>query len=207
MKQILKERNIEYLFHFTQACNLPNISAYGLLSKKDLENKSIDFEGNDQYRYDGCENAVCMSIEFPNYKMFYSMRMQKSEEIKWVVLMLDASILHDFDCAFCVDNAADFRSTSIPISKRKGREAFLKLFEEYPEKKSRSDLELPDYYPTNPQAEVLVFNNIPISYIKGVFFADSDTLRKYREEIISLEVEIKIHNPMFSYRKDWEEWR
>lgn len=207
MKRILEEKNVENLFHFTQACNLPNILTYGLLSKRDLENKDITFELNDQYRYDGFEDAVCMSIEFPNYKMFYSIRMQKPEETKWVVLMLDASILCDLDCAFCVDNAADSKSTSISISERKGREALLKLFEEYPGKSSRSDLKLLDHWPTNPQAEVLVFDDIPVSYVKAVFFADYETLQKYRKNIVSCEVEASVYNYVFSYRKDWAEWR
>lgn len=71
MERILKQRQIDRLYHFTQAENLSNIFRYGLLPREILENEEIDSCFNDDYRFDNCLNAVCMSIEFPNYKMFY----------------------------------------------------------------------------------------------------------------------------------------
>ena len=42
-------------------------------------------------------------------------------------------------------------------------------------------MNLPSCYPTNPQAEVLVFANIPVKYIKFVYFCNYETLEKYIE--------------------------
>ena len=69
MEQLLKQRRIDWLLHFTQAENLPNIFKYGLLQRSILETSRIKSCFNDEYRYDECTDAVCTSIEFPNYKM------------------------------------------------------------------------------------------------------------------------------------------
>lgn len=74
MKRFLKQRQINNLYHFTQAGNLLNIFKYGLLSREILEEEGIHSYFNDNYRFDNCPHAVCMSIEFPNYKMFYKLR-------------------------------------------------------------------------------------------------------------------------------------
>ena len=66
MKDILKERQIEWLFHFTRAENLPNIMEFGLMPRSKLETFEINFSHNDDYRFDNCTDAVCASIEFPN---------------------------------------------------------------------------------------------------------------------------------------------
>lgn len=42
MERILKQRQIDRLYHFTQAENLSNIFRYGLLPREILENEEID---------------------------------------------------------------------------------------------------------------------------------------------------------------------
>ncbi len=69
---ILEKRNIRNLIHFTRAENLLGIIENGLLPRDCLDADTCIF--NDEYRYDQCEDAVCTSIEFPNYKMFFSLR-------------------------------------------------------------------------------------------------------------------------------------
>ena len=97
MKEFMRSRQIDTLFHFTRANNLPNIFQYGLLPKESLLDNEIDAEFNDRYRYDGCEDALCASLEFPNYKMFYSLRTD-NPDVDWAVIKLDARILLDYDC-------------------------------------------------------------------------------------------------------------
>ncbi|MDO7787242.1 hypothetical protein [Desulforamulus aquiferis] len=52
MKKILKERQIEFLFHFTRAENLVNIFKYGLLPRSALSANKLDSYFNDDFRYD-----------------------------------------------------------------------------------------------------------------------------------------------------------
>lgn len=123
MERILNDRQIEWLVHFTRAENLPNIFKYGLLPRSILLFNDISSCFNDNYRYDNCENAVCTTIEFPNYKMFYPLR-QNNPEVDWAVLLLDAQIICDFECAFCSTNAGSAAMYNITIKERKGKGIF-----------------------------------------------------------------------------------
>lgn len=204
MEQILNDRQIEWLLHFTQAENLSNIMEYGLMPRSSLELFGIKFLYNDYYRYDRCENAVCTSIEFPNYKMFYFLRCN-NPDTDWVVLKLDAQIILDFDCAFCTTNAGNSNIYNKSIEQRKGKMAFLKLFEEIPNQPTRKKLGIEDWYPTDPQSEVLVFDTIPVQYIKSVFFKDKQAMEA-NIPFIPNEISCYINNDVFSYRNDWVYW-
>lgn len=205
MERILRQRNINRLYHFTQAENLLNILTYGLLPRKKLEEENICSCFNDDYRYDACLGAVCMSIEFPNYKMFYKLR-QDNPSADWAVLQLDAQILCDFKCAYCWTNAGDASMYSIPLEERMGNRAFLKLFEDCPFCPKREELGIADKYPTNPQAEVLVFGEIPVTYIQNIYFKDCNTFIKYRDIISSYNINAEIDPSVFCYRVDYKFW-
>lgn len=57
-KSILK-KNINFLFHFTQAENLKNIMLNGLLPRSVMDKYGVNYLYNDENRYDNCKNAVC----------------------------------------------------------------------------------------------------------------------------------------------------
>lgn len=205
MRKFMQSRQIDALFHFTRANNLPNIFRYGLLPKESLLADGIDAEFNDHYRYDGCENALCASIEFPNYKMFYSLRTDNLD-VDWAVIKLDAHILLDYDCAFCVTNAGSEESYSVNLEDRMGTRALKKLYEDYPGKPSRQEMNLKDWYPTNPQAEVLIFDGVPVEYIKEVYFSNSMVLHKYRP-FIPDGIRASVNTDWFFPREDWRNWQ
>jgi hypothetical protein len=170
-----------------------------------LEAKGIDVQTNDQYRYDGCEDAICLSVEFPNYKMFYKLR-QENTSVKWAVLELRASLICDLDCVFCHDNAGSAKVYNIPLEDRMDKRAFEKMFDELCDGPSRKKLGIDSWYPTNPQAEILVFDKIPTSYFHSIFFDDYETLNEYKA-VIPPSINAKVDRSAFSYRKDWEFWR
>lgn len=205
MRRFLKERQIDRLYHFTQADNLKNIFRYGLLPRDELESRGIESSINDEWRFDGCCNAVCTSIEFPNYKMFYKLR-RENPDVDWAVLELNAEIICDYQCAFNWTNAGDSISYNIPLDRRMTKAAFEALFADREGYPIREELKIPDWYPTNPQAEVLIFNRIPISYIKGVFFENEDKYLKY-QEIIPNDIYATFNNNLFKWRKDYEFWK
>ena len=205
MEDLLEERQVEQLYHFTRAVNLLNIFKYGLLPRKDLEEENIDSDYNDDYRYDKCLNAVCMSIEFPNYRMFYRLR-QDNPEVDWAVLRLDAQILCDYKCAYCWTNAGDSTMYNTPLKERIGKKAFLELFEDRPNYPKRKDLHIADWYPTNPQAEVLVFGEIPIEYIDDVCFENREVLNSYKDDI-PRGVKTRVNSTVFDPREDWKCWQ
>lgn len=206
MDEIITRRNIEYLVHFTRVENLESIFANGLMPRAVIdEEDDIDSTFNDDYRYDDCGNATCLSVEFPNYKMFYTLCCD-NPEVDWAVLVLDVQLINEFECAFCYANAGSERIYTIPLEERKGPDAFEDIFSEYDNYPSRQDLGIPSYYPTNPQAEVLVFGVIPISYIKGVVFKDEYTLNKYKD-LIPKDIEGIKHKEYFYARSDYKHWR
>ncbi|MBR3746078.1 MAG: DUF4433 domain-containing protein [Selenomonadaceae bacterium] len=175
------ERGIKYLIHFTQTENLPCIQTYGLRARQDLENSQIFFHFNDVQRFDGFPNAISLSVTFPNYKMFYSLR-QRDKSTQWAIILLDAyELLSNCDCAFHATNAANNRMRFTPLENRMTLAAFESMFYDDELRKARS---LEDNEPTDPQAEILCFNPIPTKFFKDIAF----------------------DGEMFSYRHDWSYW-
>lgn len=206
INQIMAKRRIDSLYHFTNVKNLPSIIEYGLIPREILEDEDIPSIFNDAYRYDRCPDAVCLSVEFPNYKMFYSLRKNQSDE-RWVVIQLNAQILTNFECAFCWQNAGSESSYTIPIEERMGCRAFSNLFEDREGFPTREQLEIPDNYPTNPQAEVLVFGQISPDYIKNIYFENWRDLNDYCRSNPRGGISMRINDYFFKPRKDFGFWK
>jgi len=102
--RVCRERGVEELVHFTSIRNLRTIVEYGLLSLDDLERMEIKYDYNDENRLEGMRNAICLSVSFPNYKMFYKYRQFKG--YTFVIISISKSILWELSCIFCPTNAA-----------------------------------------------------------------------------------------------------
>ncbi len=208
IKYFCEKRNITNLIHFTRINNLLSILKYGLVGRNDLNKLSQRYqpEINDKDRYDGYPEAICLSITFPNYKMFYSYR-RNIRGVKWVVLLIDVAVLWKLDCAFCLDNASSRYVKNIPIAERKKVKALEDMFKDFNDIK-RKELKIPDSFPTNPQAEVLVFSHISPKYISSVNFEDKKTLKKWIELYWSGHYNVKYiySNNYFKPRQDYNFW-
>lgn len=205
MQNAIEQRGIKYLVHFTRIENVVSIFNNGLVPVDTLRQSSTIFSHNDDYRWDNCEDANCLSIMFPNYKMFYSYRNQ-NPNVDWVVLGINKNVLWEKNCAFCIENAASNNVTSTSLEERKGVEAFNRLYQEYPGKPSREDLGISSYLPTHPQAEVQVFDVIEPKYIWGVAFENISQKNKY-ETLLPSNLKLQVVPDLFSYRNDYEYWR
>lgn len=204
MRQEIAHRKIKYVFHFTRASHVPSILTHGLVPRAELAHRGIHAEVNDQHRFDGHPSANCCSIGHPNYKMFYRMRI--NTDCDWAVLIIDARVLWEKDCAFCTENAASNNVNAMPIQNRKGLVAFRRLFDEVGGKPTRSQLGLADGTPTNPQAEILIFDTINQELILGVACLAEAHVNHLRTACGG-DSRI-IHAPVFfSARKDYEHWR
>jgi len=204
MRKIVESRGIEFVIHFTRIENLKSILENGIIPREELENNNTSATFNDQYRIDGCKNATCCSICHPNYKMFYTLRQEDTDQ-EWVVIGIKKDIIWEKDCAFCVENAASANVTSIPIWQRKGKEAFQKLFEELINPPTRKELKIPESCPTNPQAEILVFDYIEPEDIVGVAFQNQDRADEYAK--LYKGFNFIYHRGFFKPRVDYEFWR
>lgn len=177
------QRQISRLIHFTRVENLSGILSRGLWSRTDLDLQfgQVQAITNDTLRADWHPESRSLSISFPNYRMFFKYRML-DERATWAVLELDPSILWELDCAFCETNAADRRVSQQPLAERKSAAAFENLFCDLPDK-PRAALRIPPFFPTDPQAEVLVFDRIDPCKIMSVCFDQREHLLNWQRQV------------------------
>lgn len=195
-------RNLKWLFHFTKSSNLDSILSKGLLPRKKLTEDGFSVTFNDQYRYDGTD-AICASVSFPNYRMFYPFR-QKDVTVRWAILYFNASILWELNCAFCHTNAASSTVSAMPLAERREVHSLARMFDEV-EGRTRSDLKIGVDYTTDPQAEVLFLDGIPKEYIAGVIVETADEATALKMRHPNLRV---VHRAdYFKYRSDWAYWK
>ncbi len=207
LKDFCSQRNITTVIHFTRIQNLQNILEKGLLDRHSLENspRAQEFFFNDPARYDECREANCMSISFPNYRMFY--KLSHSNQDDWIILLLKSDVIWKLDCAFSLENASSKHALRVPLEKRRQISQFEKMFSDYNHVK-RQSLGIPDYYTTNPQAEVLIFELISSSYIKEVHFYTLAAMQRWIMEHPGSYPQKMVYNQtFFSPRSDWEYWR
>ena len=202
IKQVIKTREIKEILHFTQFDNLNNIGKYGLLSRNNLVNNKIDFKFNDEKRFDHKNNGICCSISFPNYQLFYKLR-QEQNNLIWVVISIDPSILCLNNCYFFNENAAKSKYNEIKDTELMNSESFEKMFEDQ-ESNLRSTLNLSQIYTTNPQAEVIIEDKIFQIFINCIYFINEEEKMMAKSKY---PWHLKTDSHYFNYREDYEYWK
>jgi hypothetical protein len=205
IRRLCTERGIASLLHFTRVDNLASVLRHGLAGREALAARRIAFVANDALRLDACPDAVSLSVGFPNYKLLYLYRMRDAHA-QWVILILKPDILWTLDCAFCKSNAAHHTVTSVALDIRRTTEAFQSMFEDAGI--SRSGLEIPPQYPTNPQAEILALEPIDPHYITDVHFSHKDVMSEWLAGQTSyIAQRVAVSTVYFSPRLDYVAWR
>lgn len=212
IRRAVRDRGIQYLVHFTQLDNVPSILEHGLLSRRKLDKREIEYELNDENRFDQALGAISLSISFPNYKMFSHHRNKGCNAgVRWAVLLLRRDLLWKTKCTYHYTNAAskDFRHKR--SQDLKSLKAFERMFTREIEGKCR-DPRIPPSYTTDPQAEVLVFQWIPADRITAVHIEkreDRETLiEKCKEQNIIIRSSLfKVCDRFFKPRQDWRRWQ
>jgi hypothetical protein len=216
IRDFCSERNIRFLLHFTRVSNVPSILKDGLRDRLSLEESRSAFVFNDKERLDCCNNAVCMSISFPNYRMFCSLRNELPRGT-FAVLVLKAEVLWTYKCAFCIDNASSKLVGNISEEKF-DVECLMSMFGDHPKNK-RADLNIPSYFTTCPQAEVLVFPKIFLTdhssqgcihptFISEIHVDDYTSANSIRQAWADpLKRNIIVNSQYFGPREDWKHWQ
>jgi len=83
--------------------------------------------------------------------------------------------------------------------------AFNQLFADFPGKPTRQEMKLPERYPTNPQAEVLVFDKIETKYIIGAVVESSNDKATLELKYPTYQFAVCPH--LFGPREDYEHWK
>lgn len=206
MMEFIHRRDIQFVFHFTNIMNLDSILSKGLITRNQLDSNTSQF--NDFQRLDNTD-AICTSISFPNYKMFYKCR-DKNPDEEWCVISLDSRVLFNYDCGFFIRNAASSGFADRTSNEYKGVEALTRLFSQTYFSRSRntniirSTLNIPNNYTTNPQAEVLLFDSISIEDITCVYVNSSNALKYFSDKYPNIRI-IK-DNYYYSPRCDYMHW-
>jgi hypothetical protein len=184
-----EQREIPYLTHFTRVENIPSIMQHGLRSVSALRAEGVSFSRNDDQRLDRHPNAISLSVAHPNDKLFFRWQRENPEQ-RWVVLLFDIDILWQLDCAFCSHNAADRRIRRIEREALSTVEAFEAMFAEPEDEEIRASQSLQPCDPTDVQAEILVFEEIPASMLRVAIFSDHASLTQWRSHLPNRILEV-----------------
>jgi hypothetical protein len=196
-----EERNIKYLVHFTHWKNLKNILKFGLIPRIFLEENVIRIALSpiftDNRRLDGVREANCLSVSFPNYRMFYSVSNNYQDD--WAIILLDLDVIRRHVCGFAIGNLASSGMRSIE-GIRGAEQMFF-------DPSLREQLNLPPHYTTDPQAEVLEYSVIPPAWIKEVHLKSSEHLDEVAEWDNPYNIDIRVDDRFFRPREDYNHWR
>lgn len=204
MLEIIEKRKINHFVHFTNAKNLESILEHGLLSVREMKERGITYISNDSDRFDAQLKGISLSVSFPNYKMFYTKR-QIFKESDWAILLLDPKQIVELPCRFYVKNAACSGMKRKRIQIRPDME-FENMFHE-DGMGIREKLGIPSFFTTDPQAEILVLDAIPVKAIQTVCFANNIALARYNNLLNAKEVDGCVDGKYFDKRMDYEYWR
>lgn len=169
-------RGIEFLFHYTPACNFEDILRYGIMPRTMLSDSAAIATVLDEYRLDDRPDAVSVSLSRVNRKLLARKRI-KMPGVEWIILAIDASVLWTQRVEFCWTDAAS-NIIKHHSGRRDGPWAFNRMFEGSAEQRAG----LLDCHATASEAEIHVLGRIDQSNILGAVVA-SEKMRKPVEEV------------------------
>lgn len=174
----ISSRKITRLCHFVHTNKLLHIlnSSEGIKAVDYIDEDVL--EQNDKARYDGKTNYVNCSIQYPNYWYFRKVKDNNPIFKDWAIIFIDPIVMTWNTTMFCPVNAAKNRGKYI----MKGYEGFKKIYQDrlsFSRCPDRTPKMLSNA-PTDDQAEVLVFQNIPRKYILGIAL-DSEENAKLKQ--------------------------
>ena len=183
IKEASKRRRVSRLCHLTPLRNLVHIaSGSGLLSTQQLDDSDREtFNRQDLERLDRHPDHICCSIEYPN-AWYLRQRLQDTARAAplfpdWVCLTLDRKHLWADSTLVCPRNAAAkggrlvdsgieaFESLYAPTVQGSGGHVFTRD-------------KLPPACPTDQQAEVLVYQHVPLQDIQHVIVVNEAQARR-----------------------------
>lgn len=204
IRSCILSKKINSLVHFTPIENVTSIAHNGLFSRDELEKHGLDFVRTDEMRLDRLTNYISVSISFPNYRMFFSVRkeFEKKENRsvgRWAVIIIRKEALWELDCKFFFGNAASAEFENRLDERWSSAEAFEKMFGN---KKDR--INIPEFYTTNPQAEVMIRDEVPRNYIDKIALENLDARWLISP---SIDIPIEVVPELFLPRKDYIHWK
>lgn len=216
IKEIVRRRKINYLVHFTRIDNLSSILERGLVPVSVQQKMKVFSVHNDEQRIDSQLDCTSCSVEFPNYKLFYTFKEQKFPGTSWVVLAIDKDVLFSPSniMYYCETNAASVRPRISSAKDLCTAAAFENMFcDSFTTKDKliqRASLQIEDHLTTDPQAEILISDIIDKRYIACIYFQTQRDLNKYiaknGKELLE-QYNYKVDQNFYNPRKDYVFWQ
>ena len=210
----ITKRNIQCLVHFTPTINLVGMCETGYimprheLIKLDLFNDEMrDYiEFTDEVRLDG-DKYINTSIQHPNDFLLKKFKERSNDKpwVRWCVIKINPKYIYDDDTLFSVTNAANKYNREI-VGVTGDFEKFKSMFAEtvkvvssnYSMDKHR--IGLSDNLTTDPQAEVLIKNKIPICDIIEIAFENEEDLVSTKNAIGNIPCRLTVDPQVFQNR-------
>lgn len=202
LQRIVAARGIRSLLHFTRLENLEAILTLGLHPRASLTRSGVPFTWNDDLRLDGRLHATSVSVSWPNYRMLYAYR-QSSPATQWVILRLSPELLYETDCGFSPVNAASHTMRGLRDDDLKSHVALEGMFAQVGTQ--RRAAHLPVRFPTDPQAEVLVFGHIRPEHIVALHFQAGSLLTPQTRALLDGRQVVR-NSEYYTPRTDYRNW-
>jgi hypothetical protein len=175
-KSIIDQRGIKYLIHFTRFESVTAIVGEGkILPRNKLHNISYEWQElvmpNSKERWDDTKN-LNTSIMHPNISLLNIFRDNHYPGSRFCILGINPTYIYEQNTEFSITNATYYPAKKFGINSfiNTFKSMFMnevsgKLIGNYKWETTFRKSTLPDYYPTDPQAEVLIQSEIPYNDI------------------------------------------
>lgn len=169
VRKAVLRRKITRVYHFTQARALSHIlgPVGGVASTSYLKDNHADIVSvTDAHRLDNRQSHISCSIQYPNvWYLKNAIRREHTFE-DWVLLIIDPSVLWRPNTLFSPVNSATAHGSHL----KQGLEAFEIMYadESIGNRKYQRTQNMPDCYPTDGQAEAMIYNFIELDCVSGV---------------------------------------
>lgn len=214
--EVLVNRKIKKLIHFTNIQNLESILNLGIIPRDILNERHIEYRFTDDDRRDGRPDCTCLSVEYPNTQMLYNKKYNSTDI--YVVIVLDAIsiLLNDIKKYYVYINAANSNAAyQLKNDNLTEIEHLKRMFNVRVKDKKRiyeREDKYPDFLTTHPQAEILVNGIIDDKDILEIHFSNIDDFNLFKNNCKDKQLlnEYKFIVSDFYFKEDrelvqWEE--
>ncbi|MCY9658489.1 DarT ssDNA thymidine ADP-ribosyltransferase family protein [Paenibacillus chondroitinus] len=182
-KQLLEQKGITRLCHFTKSNKLPHILSKesGIVANTELDDQIELLSKNDPLRLDGKEDYVCCTVQYPNTWYLRNIKNNDPLFTEWVIILINPYLVTNDTTLFCHRNAAAGRGVYI----KEGYEGFSGMFNQtvQGQRPMNRTQRMLSCCATDDQAEVLIYKNVSRSDILGLVVPNEEQARKEKARL------------------------
>lgn len=167
--EVIKQRKISKLIHFTSELNIESIRKNGIFPRQRLVDEKMIFDSNDSFRLEQHLDAVCLSVQVPNKHLLEEF-CRRYPDKNYKIIEINPDILTQLNQKNNQVKVLFFDYNAASKYASKSEDDFNIMFKKEIRKhfvsNNRDDKEL--NVPTSEQAEILYFGVIPSNFILNI---------------------------------------